>query len=806
MDKKSLHTLEFDKILNRLMGYTSFSAGEELVRGLMPTTDVEEARLWQTLTSEARLLLDVHTSVTIGGARDVRRAVENAFRGFTLPAEDLLDVRNTIVAARNLRRQLIKHDDEFPHLADIAELIEECPGLVSAISQTFDERGQVVDSASPKLAKIRQEMRNTHGRIQDKLQRVLNSSQSQYLQEPIITMRNGRYVVPLRSDARGRVKGIVHDQSGTGATLWVEPMQTVELNNEYRSLQIEEQDEVNRILAALSAKVAEQGDAIKRVVERMAELDLIFARARYANELKAIEPEFVEWRTFDQPKPPKHANERAKWTPPPPNLHPGSTIWVKGARHPLLEADSVVPTDLTVDEETFVVLITGPNTGGKTVSLKTVGLMILMAQAGFHLPAIEAKLTVFEQVFADIGDEQSIEQSLSTFSAHITNIIRVLAQVDDRSLVVLDELGSGTDPAEGAALAQAITNYLRDKGATTFIATHYPELKLYASRTKGAVNASLVFDLETLSPTYEMTIGIPGRSNALAIARRIGLDETILGDALQLMGHGSQKAEDVLDSIYALREKMESEEAGTRLALQSAERERDTLIQRLEEIEVERRQILAEARAQAQAELEEMREEIRQARRKVRDAASLNQLKKVSKDVAELEEEASQPVVEAIQKPAKRYEQKRELQVGDIVYVKSLDVKGEIVNIQRKEAQVAVGRLQMRSKLKELEFRERPSAKEEEAVIKMPSTPAANLELDMRGMRVEEGLASLERFLDSAYRGRMPWVRVIHGKGTGKLRAAVRQALRKNRHISSWEEGKDGEGGAGVTVVKFEEG
>jgi DNA mismatch repair protein MutS2 len=428
-----------------------------------------------------------------------------------------------------------------------------------------------------------------------------------------------------------------------------------------------------------------------------------------------------------------------------------------------------------------------------------------MAQAGFHLPAVEAKLTVFEQVFADIGDEQSIEQSLSTFSAHITNIIRILAQVDDRSLVVLDELGSGTDPAEGAALAQAITNYLRDKGATTFIATHYPELKLYASHTEGAVNASLIFDLETLSPTYEMTIGIPGRSNALAIARRLGLDETILGDALQMMGHGSQKAEDVLDSIYALRDKMESEEAGTRLALQTAERERNTLSTRLEEIEVERRHILAEARTQAQAELEEMREEIRQVRRKVRDAASLNQLKKVSQEVAELEEEAAQPVVPVVQKPKKRYEPKRELQVGDMVYVKSLDVKGEIVNIQRNEAQVAVGRLQMRAKLKELEFRERPSDEDEEVVVKVPSTPAATLELDMRGLRVEEGLAELDRFLDNAFRGRMPWVRIIHGKGTGKLKDAVRQSLRKNSHITSWEEGKDGEGGAGVTVVKFED-
>jgi DNA mismatch repair protein MutS2 len=609
----------------------------------------------------------------------------------------------------------------------------------------------------------------------------------------------------LRSDAKGRIKGIVHDQSGTGATLWVEPMQTVELNNEYRGLQIQEQDEINRILAELSRKVAEQGDAIKRIVERMAELDLIFARARYANAIRAVEPEFVEWRAFAEPRPPKHANERDKWTPPPPNLHPGSTIWVKGARHPLLDPHTVVPTDLTVDEETFIVLITGPNTGGKTVSLKTTGLMVLMAQAGFHLPAIEAKLTVFNNVMADIGDEQSIEQSLSTFSAHITNIIRILAEVDDRSLVVLDELGSGTDPQEGAALAQAITNYLRDKGTTTFIATHYPELKLYASQTKEAVNASMIFDIETLSPTYEMTIGIPGRSNAFAIARRIGMDETILDEAMRLTGQGNQKAEDVLDSIYALREKMESEQAGTRLALQDAEQERNQLIARLEEIEQERRQVLEQARQQASLELEAVREEIREARRKVRDAASLNQLKKVSKDVAEMEEEAALPIVPVVEKPKKPYEQKQELQVGDQVHVKTLDVKGEIVLISGKEALVAVGRLQTRAKLKELEFRGRSTYEEQEITVKVPSTPGTRLEFDMRGMRVEQGITELERFLDASYRGRMPWVRIIHGKGTGKLRTAVRKALKQNKNITSWEEGKDGEGGDGVTVVKFED-
>lgn len=807
MDQKSLYTLEFNKVLDILAGYTSFSAGEDLACNLVPTTDLREAQRWQAETREARLLLDTHTNITIGGARDVRRPVDNAERGFTLPAEELLNIRGTIIAARTLRRQLLKLEEEFPHLADIAILIEECRGLVSAIGNTFDERGQVADSASAKLAKIRQDLRTTHGRIQDKLQRLLNSSKNQYLQEPIITMRSGRYVVPLRAEARGRLKGIIHDQSSSGATVWIEPIGTVELNNEYRSLQLQEEKEIERILAELSAKVAEQGDAIKRVVERMAELDLVFARANYAAVTEAIEPEFVPWRTFEAPKPPKHANERAKWTPPPPNLHPGSNVWIKGARHPLLDPNEVIPTDLTVDEETFIVLITGPNTGGKTVSLKTTGLMALMAQSGLHLPAIEARLTIFDNVFADIGDEQSIEQSLSTFSAHITNIIRILEQVDDRSLVLLDELGSGTDPAEGAALAQSIVSYLRDQGATTFVATHYPELKVYASQTKGATNASLLFDIETLSPTYEMTIGIPGRSNAFAIARRIGMDETVLDEAMKLMGRGSHEAEDMLDSIYELREKMESEQAGTRLALRQAEQERDVLRQRLENIDEERQRLLQEAREEAEREVEAIRDELRRARQQIREAASINKLKQVSKQISEIEETQLQPAAPAIEKPQKKGPSAGELQAGDTVMVKPLGKKGEIISVDKKEAVVAIGRLHMRAQLDELEFQKREAEETLEAeTIRTPGAASPGIELDLRGKRVEEGLAEMERYLDSAFLARLPWVRIIHGKGTGRLREAVRKSLSRNQHIASWEEGKAGEGGAGVTVAKLVEG
>ncbi|HSM55189.1 MAG TPA: Smr/MutS family protein [Candidatus Sulfomarinibacteraceae bacterium] len=815
MDEKSLRILEFDKILLQLAEHTSFSAGRELALALRPTADEAEADRWQAETREGVALLESSSDVTIGGARDVRRAADSAMRGVTLQPDAFLDVRNTLIAARTLRRQLLKARGQYPHLAAVAELIEECPGLVSAIGETLDEeRGDVLDSASDRLAKIRRSLRVAHDRIQDKLQSLISSSMSKFLQEPIITSRGGRYVVPLKAEYKGRIKGIVHDQSSSGATLWIEPMNTVELNNEYRSLQSQEEEEIQRVLAALSVRVAEWGDAIKRVVERVAELDLILARAQYALATEAVEPTFVSWRK-KRPRGRKHANEARDGDQPERDYHPGSTVWIRGARHPLLDPHNVVPIDLLLHEDIFLVLITGPNTGGKTVSLKTMGLMAIMAQAGLHVPANEARLTVFENVFADIGDEQSIEQSLSTFSSHITNITRILEQVDERSLVLLDELGSGTDPAEGAALAQAIVNFLRDKGATTFVATHYPELKVYASQTPGATNASLLFDIDTLSPTYEMTIGLPGRSNAVAIARRLGLDETILDDAMEMLGAGSERASSLLDSIYDMRERISSQEAATRLALRQVEEERDELRRRLETIETERQEVLAEARQEAQEQIDEVRQELTRVRRELRalqreaqeaGGPSRSALKRLGRQVDEvmvdLEE---QPPAEPQPSPRKVRRMRETLEVGDVVRVKSLNTKGEILSLDKKEAEVAVGRLHTRASLADLELLEPREEKEEEpqATVSVNVSHSPGMELDLRGQRVEEGLASLDSYLDSAFLAELPYVRIIHGKGTGRLREAVRQALSRHTRVRSWEEGKDGEGGAGVTVVKL---
>jgi DNA mismatch repair protein MutS2 len=604
---------------------------------------------------------------------------------------------------------------------------------------------------------------------------------------------------------KGRIKGIVHDQSNSGATLWIEPVNTVDLNNEYRSLQIAEEEEIQRILAELSILVADQGEALKRLVERIAELDLIFAKARYAEINQAVQPIFVEWEPLTGIEHVTSGDSAGLA-----EIHPGSRIWIRGARHPLLDSNSTVPTDLLLDEGTYVVLITGPNTGGKTVSLKTMGLMVLLAQSGMHLPAVEAKLTVFKQVFADIGDEQSIEQNLSTFSGHMTNIVRILRSVDDRSLVLLDELGSGTDPSEGAALAQAVVGYLRDKGATTFVATHYPELKSYASNTPGVINASLLFDVETLMPTYEMTIGMPGRSNALAIARRLGLEQTVIDDALIFLGSGSNKAESLLDAIYEMKEKIASQEAAARLSLKQADEFRLQLHNRLEKIEDERRFIIDDTRRQIEIELEDLRAEIRTVRKKLRDTESKNQLKKLKKATDQIESEGSatlkrlKPIDSKPQKRSKRRIQ--DFRIGDKVYITPLGAKGIIVDLDDKEAELSVGRLHMRAQLKDLEFRGRDGDEEQvSASIKVvTSGHSPGLELDMRGMRVEEGITVLENYLDSAFLSTMPWVRIIHGKGTGRLRSAVRESLKGNSHVLSWEEGRDGEGGAGVTVVKLD--
>ncbi len=802
MDIKTLNTLEYNKILERLSARCSFSGSKALALECQPTPHLEIARQWLAETTEARRLLSSSPGTSIGGARDVRKNVDAANHGIVLEPHALLEIKNTLIAARELKRTFERLDETFPNLTEIAERIPVPHGLVDTISRVITERGEVHDNASPKLSEIRRDLRIVHDRLLDRMQRMLSDPKvAPYLQDNLITIRDGRYVLPLRADFKGRVKAVVHDQSSSGATLFVEPLGVVEQNNKYRQLQLDERDEVRRILADLSGQIGDHADELQWMVEGIAELDLVFARAKYAEDLDASEPALLP-----MPLQPKSDG------------HPGSRITLYGARHPLLDPKTVVPIDVGLDEKTFAVIITGPNTGGKTVSLKTVGLMVLMAQSGLHIPAESGcTLTCFETIFADIGDEQSIEQSLSTFSGHITNIIRILGQADARSLVIFDELGSGTDPQEGAALAMAILTHLLERSITTFVATHYPELKTYAFGRKGIVNASVEFDVETLRPTYHLILGLPGASNALTIAQRLGLPEEIIQLAREGISTEELQAGDLISEIHQQRDvirRTRQEVDRTRAEIHEL---REKLAARLEAIEDERRAVLESARKEASERVGELDEELREIRRKLAQARQpLDVIKEVEEQVYELEEEVAEPVARVDARgslpPAGSGGQSvRPIRLGDKVRLKSLGTHGVVSALAEEEAEVQIGVMRIRTRLAELERLSGGDAIANEASRKTGPDVSATyqsspgIELDLRGLRAEEAQERLNDYMDAAYLTQMPFVRIIHGKGTGKLREVVHKSLRENGNVSSYELGKDGEGGEGVTVVKFVE-
>jgi len=582
---QSLETLEFPKILERLARHTSFSASRELAAALVPSTDAYEIGRRLQFTSEARRLLDDRPDTSIGGARDIRGPVGLARRGGVLDAAVFLEISATLASGRRLRTTLLKLDATlFPQLQELAQDLPNLPAVEEAIGATIGDDGTVLDSASPTLGRLRADIRVAFGRLQDKLQNMISSTQyGDSLQEPIITVRNGRYVVPVKASHKRNVRGLVHDQSASGATLYIEPMAIVELNNRWRELQLAEEEEVARILAELSDRVGGFAAQIVAGVEALATIDLAFAKAKYSVALKCIEPEIVdesvvssqssvtdEGRTVRRLSAAKGSgqgtqDEHAATDNGQRTMENNAPLVLTQARHPLLDQQTVVPTDLYLGGDFRILLITGPNTGGKTVALKTTGLLALMAQAGLHIPAAApARLPVFGQIFADIGDEQSIEQSLSTFSSHMSNIIRILgaleaAKADWQSvepttaLVLLDELGAGTDPVEGAALARAIIERLLEQSVLGVATTHYAELKAFAYATEGVENGSVEFDVETLAPTYRLTIGIPGRSNALAIATRLGLDQRLVERARSMMAREDAQVEDLLAGIHRER-------------------------------------------------------------------------------------------------------------------------------------------------------------------------------------------------------------------------------------------------------------
>ncbi|GAB1420390.1 endonuclease MutS2 [Anaerolineales bacterium] len=790
--EKTIHTLEFHKILERLSHYSTFSATEALILELQPSTDLEEVRMWQNETAEALELLNANTTLSVRGARDVREEAINAQRGVVIEVSVLLDIRYTLRRAGTLRRILERMSAQYPLMAKMVEGLMDCPDLQDSIERSIGDDGEVKDTASAKLAIIRRELKVSFDNLQNKLNRIVNSRTNQtLLQESIITMRGGRYVIPLKAEHKGKIKGIIHDSSSSGVTLFIEPLETVELNNKWREYQIEEEKEIRRILMALTEEVAEYTEDIIRAVEILAYVDFTFSKARFAVDIHAIKPKMVGFQ-----RDPKYPN------------HPGSVIELENARHPLL-GDDAVPLTIGFGEGTVSLVVTGPNTGGKTVALKTVGLMALMAQSGLHLPVSDAKLSVFEGIFADIGDEQSIEQSLSTFSSHLTNIIGILDKCDSHSLVILDEMGAGTDPAEGSALARALLIRLLEKQVTNMVSTHHPELKVFAVETPGARNASMEFNVETLAPTYRLIVGLPGRSNALAIAQRLGLDMEIIEIARSMVATEDLIADDLLDEIQRTREEIGRQNQEITEIKARLSEEYDILRGRLDHIEDERRDILRAARRNAENEIKDFQKEIKSLKREMDKARMpLDTLNALQEATGKVVEATYQPLdEEAIEMPP---ETDWDPKIGDTVFMDTLNSEGVIVELDIKNATVEVGNLRIKAKLKDLRKRTRSEKRDEVRGRKQyqksgstipPQVKSPGLELDLRGLMVEEAIEKLDRYIDAAYTSGLPFGRIIHGKGTGRLRQAVREFTDGHPLISKITAAEANEGGSGVTII-----
>lgn len=788
MDTKTLTTLEYTRILEQLEKYAAFSASQKLAHTLRPTNDYRLAVDRLARTTEARRLLNDHAEISVGGARDIRPQVTLAVRGGVLEITDFIDIKSTLESTRDLGRFFSKQDQNFPQLCRIAIPLTPPVGLIEAISQVISEKGEIVDDASPQLATLRAQSRTAHDRLQRKLEQIISDPDiTRFLQENIITQRNGRYVVPLRAEHKGRFKSVVQDQSASGSTLFVEPLAVVELNNALFELQLAEKEEIHRILAELSVKVKGAAEELNEIVNALAMLDLSLMCAKYAENLNASEPIF------------HHPNELA-------NDQTSPILKLLQARHPLIDPQRVVPIDILLQDGIFSLVITGPNTGGKTVTLKTAGLLALMAQSGLHIPVQSgSEIMLFRDVYADIGDEQSIEQSLSTFSGHITNIVRILKKARWNTLVLLDELGAGTDPQEGSALARAIMQNLIEKKVPCLIATHYPELKAFAHTQAGVMNASMEFDLATLQPTYHLILGLPGKSNALAIASKLGMDNEIIDLARAMLDPSELKTDDLLDEIHRQREIAHEEKEAAADELRQVQEIKLEWQKKLEGIEEERISILAKAQKDALEEIELMREELKDIRKQVvNEKESTDTKKRIHKKLDQLGETQRKP----LEKNTYFAQQVQPLKVGDRVYIQSLKVDGNVRAIAQDVVEVEIGKMRVkvsavdisRSKIKEKKIdAEVPDVSSTRLPTSSMKSPG--LECHLRGMRVDDALAELERYLEKAYTAGLPYVRIVHGKGTGTIRQVVQEYLNTSPYVERWELAMSTEGGEGVTVA-----
>jgi DNA mismatch repair protein MutS2 len=781
----TIKPLEYNQVKEMVKQFASSSLGQEKIEQITPSADRLEVEKRLQATSEGIDLLRLKGDISLGGIRDIRSYVNRAQRGGMLYENELLDIASTIRASRkskSLCKSLSEDEAPMPIVRGLLDQLIDLSEVADRIESCIDDTGVVVDRASATLAKIRQEMNRVKQQITHTLQQIIrNTNYQKMMQEQIITKRHDRYVVPIKQEYRGAFRGIIHDQSSSGATLFIEPESVVQINNRLKELELKEKNEVERILKELTVAVAEESEALMINIEVLAELDFIFAKAYFAKETHSIVP----------------------------RLSADRTLRLIQARHPLIPPEQVVPIDVRMGDPYRAIVITGPNTGGKTVSLKTVGLLALMTQTGLPIPAQEdSVIPVYSGVYADIGDEQSIEQNLSTFSSHMTHIIAILKQLDDRSLVLFDELGAGTDPTEGAALAIAILEQILSLGCCVIATTHYNELKLFAHSHPLAINASMEFDVETLKPTYRLLIGVPGRSNAFAISKRLGLPDSIIQVAKSHLSQDESQLEEMITSLTAERKAAEvdhQEAARLRAEAEQRLKELEEKLKRLEEekgmIKEKARQeasrIVRNAEREAEAMIKQLREWVKQGPQKVKE----HQLFEVKKRLQE-----AVPGTEILKPVKEKPIRKQKLKLGDEVYVPQFQQKGTIVEtVGKDEFQVQIGIMKMKLHRNQLEKRESTQKKETKRLVSSLKKQTLDVkpELDLRGKLVEEAIVEIDQYLDRSLMAGLKQVFLIHGKGTGALRAGVQGFLKNHRHVQSFRLGNHGEGGAGVTVVEL---
>ncbi|MFJ7974676.1 endonuclease MutS2 [Peribacillus sp. JNUCC 23] len=784
MHSKVLKTLEFDKIKEQLLKYASSAIGKEKAAELAPSTDLTEVTNWQEETDEAANVLRRKGNVPLGGIFDIRPHAKRAQIGGMLSPHELMEIASTIRAGRILGRffeELLENEFSVPNLNGYMETLLPLPELQQQISYCIGENGEVLDSASDKLRTIRNQLRTNESRIREKLESMIRSSNAQkMLSDAIITIRNDRFVIPVKQEYRSNYGGIIHDQSSSGQTLFIEPQVVVELNNVLQEARLKEQLEIERILVELSQAVGEHTHDLLVNVKVLAQIDFIFAKARYAKAIKGSKPA----------------------------LNDEGRVKLLKAKHPLIPADEVVANDIYLGDEFTTIVITGPNTGGKTVTIKTIGLLTLMAQSGLQIPALDgSEVAVFKHVFADIGDEQSIEQSLSTFSSHMVNIVDILKYVDYESLVLFDELGSGTDPQEGAALAISILDEVYKRGARVIATSHYPELKAYGYDHEGVINASVEFDVESLRPTYKLLIGVPGRSNAFEISKRLGLNDAVINHARSHIGADTNKVESMIASLEESRRQAEEDAREAADYLKQTEKLHNELQKETLEYHQEKDSLMEKAAEKAADLIEQAKKE---AEAIIADLRKMRLEKSVDIKEHELIEarkrlEEATPVIKKTSKPLVK-KAPRTIQPGDEVKVISFGQKGHAIEkVSNTEWQVQIGIMKMKVDEADIQLIGAPKP---EKMAKPLSTVRGkdyhvSLELDLRGERYENALSRVEKYIDDALLAGYPRVSIIHGKGTGALRQGVQEYLKNHRSVKRSRFGEAGEGGTGVTVVEF---